>query len=328
MIHRDIKPENVLFHDGRALVADFGIALAATKAAGERMTQTGMSLGTPLYMSPEQALGEREITARSDVYSLGAVTYEMLVGEPPFTGANAQAIVAKVLTTEPEPPSSARKSIPPHVEDAILAALEKLPADRFATAAAFAESLVGERFHDGSGAIASSAGSFGLGGWDRKATFDRGGCSARDVVLAAAPVDGAARSSAATPLRRPLAWRSRSAYPAWIDRRSRSRPTGAASCRSCPTATVSTGSWCATLARCRSPRSRAAKAPWIRCSRSMASGSASTPTGSCGRFRRAEGPRWISRLRGGRGAGNLADPYLHPRGPPVERSAPGGISNS
>ena len=143
VIHRDIKPENVLFHDGRALVADFGIALAATKAAGGRMTETGMSLGTPLYMSPEQALGEREITARSDVYSLGAVTYEMLVGEPPFTGPNAQAIVAKVLTTEPEPPSVARKSIPPHVEDAILAALQKLPADRFATAAAFAEALGG-----------------------------------------------------------------------------------------------------------------------------------------------------------------------------------------
>ena len=86
MIHRDIKPENILLHDGRALVADFGIALAASKAGGSRMTETGMSLGTPHYMSPEQAMGEREITARSDVYALGAVTYEMLVGEPPFTG--------------------------------------------------------------------------------------------------------------------------------------------------------------------------------------------------------------------------------------------------
>ena len=101
VIHRDIKPENVLFHDGRAMVADFGIALAASKVDGGRMTATGMSLGTPHYMSPEQAMGEREITARSDVYSLGAVLYEMLVGEPPFTGPTAQAIVAKVLTTEP-----------------------------------------------------------------------------------------------------------------------------------------------------------------------------------------------------------------------------------
>src|SRR5215213_2342133 len=120
VIHRDIKPENILLHDGSALVADFGIALAASKAGGERMTETGMSLGTPLYMSPEQAMGEREITARSDVYALGAVLYEMLTGEPPFTGATAQAVVAKVLTTEPMPPRDARKSIPPHVQDAVL----------------------------------------------------------------------------------------------------------------------------------------------------------------------------------------------------------------
>jgi serine/threonine-protein kinase len=141
VIHRDIKPENVLFHDGRAMVADFGIALAATKAGGGRMTATGMSLGTPHYMSPEQAMGEREITARSDVYALGAVVYEMLLGEPPFTGPTAQAIIAKVLTGEPKPPREERKSIPPHVEDAVLTALEKLPADRFASAAAFSEAL-------------------------------------------------------------------------------------------------------------------------------------------------------------------------------------------
>src|SRR5690606_37723632 len=96
VIHRDIKPENILLHDGRALVADFGIALAASKAGGTRMTETGMSLGTPHYMSPEQAMGEREITARSDVYALGCVLYEMLIGEPPFNGPTAQAIVAKV----------------------------------------------------------------------------------------------------------------------------------------------------------------------------------------------------------------------------------------
>ena len=88
VVHRDIKPENILLHDGRALVADFGIALAASKASGARMTETGMSLGTPHYMSPEQAMGEREITARSDVYALGAVLYEMLTGDPPFTGSH------------------------------------------------------------------------------------------------------------------------------------------------------------------------------------------------------------------------------------------------
>src|SRR5512141_1609877 len=103
VIHRDIKPENILLHDGRALVADFGIALAASKAGGTRMTETGMSLGTPTYMSPEQAMGEREITGRSDVYALGAVLYEMLSGDPPFTGSTAQAVVARVLTEKPAP---------------------------------------------------------------------------------------------------------------------------------------------------------------------------------------------------------------------------------
>jgi len=143
VIHRDIKPENILLHDGRALVADFGIALAASKAGGTRMTETGMSLGTPTYMSPEQAMGEREITARSDVYALGCVVYEMLLGEPPFTGPTAQSIVAKVMTAEPAALSAQRKSIPPDVEDAVLTALEKLPADRFASAAEFAMALGG-----------------------------------------------------------------------------------------------------------------------------------------------------------------------------------------
>ena len=143
VIHRDIKPENILLHDGQALVADFGIALAASKAGGSRMTETGMSLGTPHYMSPEQAMGEREITARSDVYALGAMLYEMLTGDPPFTGSTAQAIVARVLTEAPRPILPQRHTIPPHVEAAVLTALEKLPADRFATAAEFAEALGG-----------------------------------------------------------------------------------------------------------------------------------------------------------------------------------------
>src|SRR5439155_90398 len=141
VVHRDIKPENVLLHDGRALVADFGIALAASKAGGSRMTETGMSLGTPHYMSPEQAMGEREITGRSDVYSLGAMLYEMLTGDPPFTGSTAQAVVARVVTESPRPLHPQRHTIPAHVEAAVLRALEKLPADRFATAAQFAEAL-------------------------------------------------------------------------------------------------------------------------------------------------------------------------------------------
>jgi serine/threonine-protein kinase len=144
VIHRDIKPENILLHDGRALVADFGIALAASKAGGTRMTETGMSLGTPSYMSPEQAMGEREIGAQSDVYALGCVTYEMLIGEPPFSGPTAQSIVAKVMTAEPTRLITQRKSVPPQVETAVLTALEKLPADRWASAAEFSSVLDGK----------------------------------------------------------------------------------------------------------------------------------------------------------------------------------------
>ena len=141
VVHRDIKPENILLHDGRALVADFGIALAASKAGGSRMTETGMSLGTPHYMSPEQAMGEREITPRSDVYALGCVLYEMLTGDPPFTGSTAQAVVARVLTEEPRSITSQRHTVPAQVEAAVRRALEKLPADRFQSAAEFATAL-------------------------------------------------------------------------------------------------------------------------------------------------------------------------------------------
>ncbi len=144
VIHRDIKPENILLHDGTALVADFGIALALSSAGGTRMTETGMSLGTPHYMSPEQAMGQREITARSDVYALGAVLYEMLLGEPPFTGPTAQAIVAKVMTEKPAPITQRRERVSETVEAAVLTALEKLPADRFATAAEFSLALTSE----------------------------------------------------------------------------------------------------------------------------------------------------------------------------------------
>ena len=144
VIHRDIKPENILLHDGSALVADFGIALAVSTAGGTRMTETGMSLGTPHYMSPEQAMGEREITARSDLYALGCVTYEMLVGEPPFTGPTAQAIVARMMTEEPRSLLLQRKTVPAHVDDAVLTALAKIPADRFATAGEFAAALESE----------------------------------------------------------------------------------------------------------------------------------------------------------------------------------------
>ena len=141
IVHRDIKPENILLQEGHALVADFGIALAVTAAGGPRMTQTGLSLGTPQYMSPEQAMGERTLDARTDIYALGAVAYEMLTGEPPFTGATVQAIVAKVLSAEPQLPTLIRKTIPAHVEGAVLRALAKLPADRWAKASEFSAAL-------------------------------------------------------------------------------------------------------------------------------------------------------------------------------------------
>src|SRR5687767_15633143 len=113
VIHRDIKPENILLHDGRPIVADFGIALAVSAAAGGRMTETGMSLGTPHYMSPEQATADKEISARSDVYSLASVLYEMLTGSPPHTGASAQQIIMKIVTEDARPVTQLRKSVPP-----------------------------------------------------------------------------------------------------------------------------------------------------------------------------------------------------------------------
>jgi len=141
VIHRDIKPENILLQDGQALVADFGIALAVTHAGAARMTETGLSLGTPGYMSPEQATGERTLDARADVYSLGCLLYEMLVGEPPHTGPSVQAVIAAVVTKEPERLGARRRSVPPNVEAAVHKALAKLPADRFPTAESFSKAL-------------------------------------------------------------------------------------------------------------------------------------------------------------------------------------------
>jgi serine/threonine-protein kinase len=141
VIHRDIKPENILLHDGQPTIADFGIALAVSHAAGQRLTETGLSLGTPHYMSPEQAMGDRELDARSDIYSLAVVLYEMLTGDPPYTGSTAQAIVAKVITEKAPLVTAARDTVPQHVALAIHKALAKLPADRFPSAAAFSEAL-------------------------------------------------------------------------------------------------------------------------------------------------------------------------------------------
>ena len=146
VVHRDLKPENILLQHGQPVVADFGIALAVSNAGGARVTQTGLSLGTPQYMSPEQATGDRAIDGRTDIYSLGAVTYEMLAGEPPHSGTSAQAIIAKLMTTEPQPLRTLRPSVPPNVAMAVEHALAKLPADRFGSAKTFAEALIDPRF--------------------------------------------------------------------------------------------------------------------------------------------------------------------------------------
>jgi len=146
VIHRDIKPENILLHDGRAMVMDFGIALAVSAAAGGRLTETGLSLGTPHYMSPEQATADKDITARSDVYSLASVLYEMLAGVPPHEGGSAQQTIMRIITETPKPVSELRRSVPPNVSAATAKALEKLPADRFESAKAFADALVDRHF--------------------------------------------------------------------------------------------------------------------------------------------------------------------------------------
>src|SRR4029079_3742294 len=161
VIHRDIKPENILLHDGRPMVADFGIALAVSAAAGGRMTETGLSLGTPHYMSPEQATAEKEISGRSDIYSLGSVLYEMLAGQPPHLGGSAQQIIMKIIAEPSEPVTRFRKSVPPNVADAIDKALEKLPADRFESGQAFADALGNSQFtlsRSASARVTSSAG--------------------------------------------------------------------------------------------------------------------------------------------------------------------------
>ena len=157
VIHRDIKPENILLANGRPMVADFGIALAVSAAAGGRMTETGLSLGTPHYMSPEQATAEKEISARSDVYSLASVLYEMLAGQPPHLGGSAQQVIMKIITEQAAVVTTLRKSVPPNVAATLVRALEKLPADRFESAHEFARALGDPGFRYGMQGTAATA---------------------------------------------------------------------------------------------------------------------------------------------------------------------------
>jgi serine/threonine-protein kinase len=141
VVHRDIKPANVLMAEGRPMIADFGIALAVGSAGGARLTETGLSVGTPFYMSPEQATGDVAVGHKTDIYALGCVLYEMLIGEPPYVGATAQAVLGKIIQGGAVSATDQRKTIPPHVDAVIRKSLEKLPADRFASAAGFAGAL-------------------------------------------------------------------------------------------------------------------------------------------------------------------------------------------
>jgi len=209
VIHRDIKPENILLHDGRAMVMDFGIALAVSAAAGGRMTETGLSLGTPHYMSPEQATAEKEITGRSDVYSLATVLYEMLTGNPPFTGAAAQQIIMKIITESAEPVTKYRKSVPANIAAALDKALEKLPADRFENAKAFADALANPGFESGTRSLQSHAHSLDTRAWlrDTRSRVTLGGALSLGALLVVAVASRRLGSAALTADHPPIAAR-------------------------------------------------------------------------------------------------------------------------
>jgi len=141
VVHRDIKPENILLHDGHAVVADFGIARVMRRRGAEWTTAAGMAVGSPAYMSPEQASGERELDGRTDIYSLASVLYEMLAGRPPFTGPSAHSVIAQRMTSVPHPVRSHRATVPPLLDAVVAKALERIPSDRFGTAAEFGAAL-------------------------------------------------------------------------------------------------------------------------------------------------------------------------------------------
>jgi len=182
VIHRDVKPGNIMFHDSQALIGDFGIALRASSEEESRFTQDGFSVGTPEYMSPEQALADRQLDERSDVYSLGCVLYEMLVGEPPHVGRTTQAVVAKIVSDRPVDVRTRRETVPASVELALKRALAKVPADRFSTAAEFAKALRG-----GARITYSAAGGLGSLKEDTRRWV---GIVAAVVVIAVAAVAG------------------------------------------------------------------------------------------------------------------------------------------
>ena len=157
VIHRDIKPANILLQDGKPVVSDFGIALAISTGSAGRLTETGLSLGTPHYMSPEQATGDQSVGRASDIWALGCLLFEMLAGEPPYTGGTAQAVLGRIITAEPPSATAERRSVPPNVDASIRKALEKLPADRFGSASDLAKALTDPSFRHGLEGIAGAS---------------------------------------------------------------------------------------------------------------------------------------------------------------------------
>jgi len=177
VVHRDIKPGNILFQDDQPVVSDFGIALAVGAGSGARLTETGLSVGTPFYMSPEQATGDQQVGAATDIFSLGCVFYETLTGDPPYQGSTAQAVLGKIIQGHTVSATATRKTVPAHVDATVRRALEKLPADRFASGGELARALADPGFRHGE--AAASAG--GRSAWNRLT-----------VVLAAVAVLGVA----------------------------------------------------------------------------------------------------------------------------------------
>ena len=165
VIHRDIKPGNILLQDGEPVVSDFGIALAVGAAGSNRLTETGLSLGTPYYMSPEQATGDQHVGPSTDTYALGAVLYEMLTGDPPYMGSTAQAVLGQIIAGEAVSATKKRASVPANVDAALRCALEKLPADRFTSARDFAKALGDEHFRYGG--LATAGANAAAGPWNR-----------------------------------------------------------------------------------------------------------------------------------------------------------------
>ena len=165
IIHRDIKPGNILLQDGEPVVADFGIALAVGAGGGTRLTETGLSLGTPYYMSPEQATGDQVVGASTDIFALASVLFEMLVGDPPFPGSTAQAVLGKIIAGPAASATEQRPAVPANVDAALRRALEKLPADRFPSAQDFVRALGDEHFRYGEPVGAGAA--VGSSPWNR-----------------------------------------------------------------------------------------------------------------------------------------------------------------